>query len=43
MISAKLLPHLRDHELKALARSKNVSGAVSKAARNQLEKKNIKI
>ncbi len=42
-LTAKLIPHLRDHELKALARSKNVSGAVSKAAKQQLERKGVKI
>jgi hypothetical protein len=34
--------HLRKHELKALARSKNVAGAVVKAAKQQLSRKNIK-
>jgi hypothetical protein len=38
--AAKLLPHLREHELKALARSKNVTGAVSTAARQQLARRN---
>lgn len=33
---SKLLPHLFDHELKALAKSKNVPGNVSTAARQQL-------
>jgi hypothetical protein len=37
--AARLIPHLRDHELKALARSKNVTGAVSNAAEQQLSKK----
>jgi hypothetical protein len=37
--ASKLLPHLRDHELKALARSKNVAGSVVTAAKNQLRKK----
>jgi hypothetical protein len=41
--AAKLVPHLRDHELKMIARSKNVTGAVSQAARQQLERKNVKI
>ncbi len=40
--TAKLIMHLRDHELKALARSKNVSGAVAKAAKQQLERKGVK-
>jgi hypothetical protein len=38
--AAKLLPHLREHELKALARSKNVTGAVSTGARQQLSRRN---
>jgi hypothetical protein len=37
--ASKLIPHLRDHELKALARSKNVAGSVVSAAKNQLAKK----
>jgi hypothetical protein len=37
--AAKLLPHLREHELKALAKSKNVTGAVSTAARQQLSRR----
>lgn len=40
--TAKLIPHLREHELKALARSKNVPGAVAKAAKQQLERKGVK-
>jgi hypothetical protein len=31
--------HLREHELKALARSKNVTGSVSTAARQQLSRR----
>ncbi len=42
-LTMKLIPHLRDHELKALARSKNVSGAVSKVAKQQLERKGVKL
>lgn len=38
---AKLMPHLREHELKSLAKSKNVSGAVSTAARQQLSRRNV--
>jgi hypothetical protein len=38
--AAKLVPHLREHELKAIARSKNVTGAVSTAARQQLSRRN---
>jgi hypothetical protein len=40
--SSRLIAHLREHELKALARSKNVSGAIAKACRQQLERKGIK-
>jgi hypothetical protein len=40
--AAKLVPHLRDHELKAIARSKNVTGAVATAAKQQLERKGVK-
>jgi hypothetical protein len=40
--AAKLIMHLREHELKALAKSKNVSGAVAKAAKQQLDRKNVK-
>lgn len=37
--AAQLVLHLREHELKALARSKNVTGAVAQAARQHLMKK----
>jgi hypothetical protein len=37
--AAKLIVHLREHELKALARSKNVTGAVATAARQQLSRR----
>jgi hypothetical protein len=40
--AAKLIPHLREHELKALARSKNVTGAVAQAARQWLSRRNVK-
>jgi hypothetical protein len=40
--TAKLLPHLREHELKALAKSKNVPGSVVQAAKQQLERRNVK-
>jgi hypothetical protein len=40
--AAKLVPHLRDHELKAIARSKNVTGSVATAAKQQLERKGVK-
>jgi hypothetical protein len=39
--AAKLIVHLREHELKALAKSKNVTGAVSTAARQQLSRRNV--
>jgi hypothetical protein len=39
--AARLIPHLREHELKALAKSKNVTGAVSTAARQQLTRRNM--
>jgi hypothetical protein len=39
---AKLMGHLREAELKALAKSKNVSGAVATAARQQLSRRNVK-
>ncbi len=39
--ASKLILHLREHELKALARSKNVTGAVSTAARQQLSRRSI--
>jgi hypothetical protein len=37
--SAKLIAFLREHELKALAKSKNVTGAVAQAARQHLNRK----
>ncbi len=39
---SKLIGHLREAELKALSRSKNVSGAVATAARQQLLRRNVK-
>jgi hypothetical protein len=38
--ASRLIVHLREHELKALAKSKNVAGAVSSAARQQLSRRN---
>ena len=38
--ATQLIPHLRDHELRAIAKSKNVSGAIATAARHQLQRKN---
>ncbi len=40
--AAKLIPHLREHELKAIARSKNVTGAVAQAANQWLSRRNAK-
>ncbi len=40
--AAKLIPHLREHELKAIARSKNVTGAVAQAASQWLSRRNVK-
>ena len=37
--AAKLIPHLRENELKGVSRSKNVTGAVAKAASNQLSRR----
>lgn len=37
--AARLIPLLRDNDLRQLAKSKNVPGAVQQAARQQLEKK----
>ena len=38
--ASKLLLYLREHELKLLAKSKNVSSAVSKSAKQQLSRRN---
>jgi hypothetical protein len=40
--ASKLIGHLREHELKVLAKSKNVAGSVSTAARQQLQRRNVK-
>ena len=37
--ASQLIPHLRDHELKAIAKSKNVTGAVGQIARQHLIKR----
>ncbi len=37
--ASRLLPHLRDNDVRLLAKSKNVSGAISLAARQQLMRK----
>jgi hypothetical protein len=39
--ASRLIIHLRESELKGLAKSKNVSGAVAKAAKQQLERKGV--
>lgn len=39
--AARLIQHLREHEIKALARSKNVTGAISTAARQQLARRKM--
>ncbi|HEY6461435.1 MAG TPA: hypothetical protein VIY73_14815 [Polyangiaceae bacterium] len=40
--SSKLIMHLREHELKSLAKSKNVPGSVVQAAKQQLSRRNVK-
>jgi hypothetical protein len=42
VFSSRLIQHLREHELKALAKSKNVTGAVQTAAKQILERRNKK-
>jgi hypothetical protein len=37
--AARLIPHLRDHDLRGLSKSKNVPSAVQQAVRQQLNKK----
>ena len=37
--AARLLPHLRDNDVRVLTKSKNVSGAIVQAARQQLQRK----
>jgi hypothetical protein len=37
--AARLLPHLRDNDVRRLSKSKNVSGAIVQAARQQLQRK----
>jgi hypothetical protein len=41
VFAAKLIPHLREHELKTLAKSKNVPGAVAQAAKQQLSRRRV--
>ena len=40
--AAKLIPYLRESELKMLSKSKNVAGAVVSAAKQQLSRRNVK-
>jgi len=42
MFAAKLLPLLRESDLKAIAKSKNVSGSVATAARQHLQRRDKK-
>lgn len=42
LFASRLIAHLREHELKSIAKSKNVTGAVQKAARQQLERRGKK-
>lgn len=39
IIASKLVNHLRDNELRAIAKSKNVKAAIAKLARQQLQRK----
>jgi hypothetical protein len=36
---ARLIPHLRETDLKSLAKSKNVTGSVASAVKQQLSRK----
>ncbi len=40
--ASRFMPHLRDNDVRAIAKSKNVSGAISLAARQQLSRKQPK-
>jgi hypothetical protein len=37
--ASRLVPHLRENDLRSLAKSKNVSGAISQAVKQQLLRK----
>lgn len=37
--SSRFLPHLRENDVRAMSRSKNVTGAIAQAARQQLQRK----
>lgn len=39
MISQKIVPHLREYDLKQLAKSKNITGPVKEAARRHLDRR----
>jgi hypothetical protein len=39
VFASKYVAHLREHELKSIAKSKNVTGAIAKAAKQQLERR----
>jgi hypothetical protein len=39
VFSSRLVSYLREHELKSIAKSKNVSAAIAQAARQQLNRK----
>jgi hypothetical protein len=38
-MAIRLIPHLRDHELKSISKSKNVTGPIAQAAKQQLDRK----
>ena len=38
-MAARLVPYLRERELKAVAKSKNVTGTIAQAAKQQLDRK----
>jgi hypothetical protein len=40
MVAQRLVPHLRENDLRALSKSKNVTGPVKDAARRHLERRN---
>lgn len=40
--SARLIPHLRENDLRSIAKSKNVPGAISQAVRQQLLRKQVR-
>ena len=37
--SSQMIPHLRDNDLRSLAKSKNVPGAIAQAAKRHLSRK----